>query len=93
MFQLLYCFFAIERGRRKMLNFNITRHPAAERVVQQLRETFPDFGPYHSQNDPVTTACQGFSCPKCPKSERQNALHRISPPYTSPTPRRSCKKV
>jgi len=23
MFQLLYCFFAIERGRRKMLNFNI----------------------------------------------------------------------
>jgi hypothetical protein len=41
----------------------------------------------------VTTACQGFSCPKCPKSKRQNALHRIPPPYTSPTPRRSCKKV
>ena len=45
-FQLLYCFFVIEHGRRKILHCNVTRHPTAEWVVQQLRETFPNAGPY-----------------------------------------------
>jgi hypothetical protein len=37
---LLYCFFVIEHGRRRILHFNLTRHPTAEWVVQQLREAF-----------------------------------------------------
>jgi transposase InsO family protein len=41
-FRLLYCFFAIDHGRRRILHFNVTAHPTAEWVVQQLRETFPD---------------------------------------------------
>jgi transposase InsO family protein len=45
-FQLLYCFFVIEHGRRKILHFNVTRHPTADWVVQQLREAFPEAGPY-----------------------------------------------
>jgi hypothetical protein len=45
-FKLLYCFFVIEHGRRRILHFNVTRHPTAEWVVQQLRETFPEAGPY-----------------------------------------------
>ena len=45
-FQLLYCFFVIEHGRRRVLHFNITRHPTAEWVMQQLREAFPEAGPY-----------------------------------------------
>jgi len=45
-FKLLYCFFVIEHGRRRVLHFNITRHPTAEWVVQQLREAFPEAGPY-----------------------------------------------
>ncbi len=45
-FQLLYCFFVIEHGRRRMLHFNVTRHPTAEWVVQQLREALPEAGPY-----------------------------------------------
>ncbi len=45
-FQLLYCFFVIEHGRRKVLHCNVTRHPSAEWVVQQLREAFPEAGPY-----------------------------------------------
>jgi transposase InsO family protein len=45
-FQLLYCFFVIAHGRRKILHFNVTRHPTAEWVVQQLREAFPEAGPY-----------------------------------------------
>ena len=39
-FQLLYCFFVIEHGRRKILHCNVTRRPAADWVIQQLREGF-----------------------------------------------------
>lgn len=45
-FRVLYCFFVIEHGRRKILHFNTTPHPSADWVVQQLREAFPDAGPY-----------------------------------------------
>jgi transposase InsO family protein len=45
-FQLLYCFFVIEHARRKILHFNVTRHPTAEWILQQLREAFPEAAPY-----------------------------------------------
>jgi hypothetical protein len=45
-FRLLYCFFVIEHERRKILHFNVTGHPTADWVVQQLREAFPEAGPY-----------------------------------------------
>lgn len=45
-FQLLYCFFVIEHDRRKILHVNVTRHPTADWVVQQLREAFPEAAPY-----------------------------------------------
>jgi putative transposase len=45
-FQLLYCFFVIEHGRRRILHFNVTDHPTAEWVVQQLRDAFPEADPY-----------------------------------------------
>src|SRR5215475_13304457 len=45
-FQLLYCFFVIEHARRRILHFNVTRHPSADWVVQQLRAAFPEAGSY-----------------------------------------------
>ena len=45
-FQLLYCFFVMEHGRRRLLHFNVTRHPTSDWVVQQLREAFAEAGPY-----------------------------------------------
>ena len=45
-FKLLYCFFVIEHRRRRILHFNVTCHPTAEWVVQQLREAFPEAAPY-----------------------------------------------
>jgi len=45
-FQSLYCFFVIEHGRRKILHCNVTRHPTADWVIQQLREAFPQAAPY-----------------------------------------------
>ena len=41
-FRLLYVWFAIDHGRRRILYFNITANPSARWVIQQLRETFPD---------------------------------------------------
>ena len=37
-FRVLYCFFVIEHGRRKMLHFNVTEYPTGSWIVQQLRE-------------------------------------------------------
>jgi len=40
-FRVLYCFFIIEHGRRRILHFNVTDHPTGAWIVQQLREAFP----------------------------------------------------
>ncbi len=45
-FHVLYCLFVIEHSRRRILHFNVTRHPNSDWVLQQLREAFPDAGPY-----------------------------------------------
>src|SRR5664280_1634611 len=40
-FGVLYCFFIIGHDRRRILHFNVTRHPTSIWIVQQLREAFP----------------------------------------------------
>jgi hypothetical protein len=40
-FGVLYCFFIISHHRRRILHFNVTRHPTTLWIVQQLREAFP----------------------------------------------------
>src|SRR5215831_10184234 len=40
-FQLLYCFFIISHDRRQIVQYNVTRHPTSNWIVQQLREAFP----------------------------------------------------
>ncbi len=41
-FRLLYVWFVIDHGRRRILHFNVTAHPTAPWVIQQLREAFSD---------------------------------------------------
>jgi transposase InsO family protein len=41
-FRLLYVWFVIDHGRRRIIHFNATLNPTAEWVIQQLREAFPD---------------------------------------------------
>ena len=41
-FRLLYVWFAVDHGRRRILHFNVTANPSARWVIQQFRETFPD---------------------------------------------------
>jgi hypothetical protein len=40
-FSVLYCFFVIGHDRRRILHFNVTKHPTSSWIVQQLREGFP----------------------------------------------------
>jgi putative transposase len=40
-FSVLYCFFVISHDRRRVLHFNVTRHPTSSWIVQQLRDAFP----------------------------------------------------
>jgi putative transposase len=45
-FGVLYCFFVIGHDRRRILHFNVTKHPTSMWIVQQLRQSFPfDSGP------------------------------------------------
>jgi transposase InsO family protein len=41
-FGVLYCFFVISHNRRRILRFNVTKHPTSSWVTQQLREAFPN---------------------------------------------------
>ena len=40
-FAVLYCLFVIGHEGRRILHFNITKHPAGQWIVQQLREALP----------------------------------------------------
>jgi transposase InsO family protein len=40
-FKLLHGFFVIHHDRRRILHINVTAHPTAQWVIQQLREAFP----------------------------------------------------
>jgi transposase InsO family protein len=40
-FDVLYCFFVISHDRRRILHFNLTKHPTSAWIIQQLREAFP----------------------------------------------------
>ncbi len=40
-FDVLYRFFVIAHDRRRILHWEVTRHPSSARGVQQLREAFP----------------------------------------------------
>jgi len=39
-FRVLYCFFVIEHGRRRIVHFSVTEHPTGPWIVQQLMEAF-----------------------------------------------------
>ena len=58
-FGVLYCFFVISHDRRRILHWEVTRHPSSTWVTQQLREAFPyDSAPKYLIFDRATN----FNC-------------------------------
>jgi hypothetical protein len=58
-FQLLYVWFVIDHGRRRVLHFNVTESPTACWVIQQLRDAFPNDPAHHFlvlDNDAIFSA-------------------------------------
>jgi len=47
-FTLLYVWFVIDHGRRRVLHVNVTAHPTSSWTIQQLRESFPQSTPSDS---------------------------------------------
>ena len=45
-FKILYVFIVVEHATRRILHFNITRHPTADWTLQQFREAIPGNHPY-----------------------------------------------
>jgi putative transposase len=76
-FQLLYVWFVIDHGRRRVLHFNVTAHPTAAWVMQQLRDGFPDF-PTHRylifDNDAVFSTELAHSISKLGIHPKRTAL-------------------
>jgi len=51
-FKLLFALIVLSHSRRKVLHFNITENPAAQRTAQQIVEFFPwDSAPKHLLRD------------------------------------------
>lgn len=45
-FKVLYVFIVVEHATRRILRFNVTRHPTADWTRQQFREAIPEDHPY-----------------------------------------------
>jgi putative transposase len=76
-FTLLYVWFALDHGRRRVLHFNVTAHPAAGWVIQQLRHAFSD-PPTHRylifDNDAIFSSEVSRSIARCGIYPRRTAL-------------------
>ena len=79
-FEVLYCFFNISHDRRRILHFNVTKHPTSMWVVQQLRQAFPfDYVPRFLIFD--RDAKYGLEVPVAARSMK---IHTVQTSYQSP---------
>jgi putative transposase len=61
-FRLLYVMIILARGRRKIVRFDVTQHPTAAWLSQQVIEAFPwDTAPHYLLRDRDASYCRVFS--------------------------------
>ncbi len=82
-FELLYVWFALDHGRRRVLHYNVTAHPTANWVIQQLRDAF---------SDPTVSTRPSAMPPKAalsriaPRTEPRSSVRPAWEAFTTDTP-------
>jgi hypothetical protein len=103
-FQVLYVFLVLAHERRRVVHFNVTAHPTADWVVQQLREAFPfDQAPQYLLRDRDRIFGSDFTKQVHRDGDRRSAfratvavatgLHRAADWDDSPRVHRACDRV
>ena len=83
-FSSLYCFLVISHDRRRILHFNITKHPTSSWIVQQLREAFP-FGSAPRFVIFDRDAKYGLEVPAAVRVNCDDVIQEITPATPYPT--------
>src|SRR5436309_11068010 len=87
-FGVLHCFFVISHDRRRILHFNITKHPTSSWIIQQLREAFP-FGAVPGFLLHDRAAKYGTEVPAAIRSLKINDVRtRVESPWQDGSPER-----
>jgi transposase InsO family protein len=79
-FGVLTCFFVIAHDRRRVLHFNVTRHPTSAWVAHQLREAFPyDAAPKYLIHDR-----DAIFCGEVMEAVKAIGIRPVRPSFKSP---------
>lgn len=88
-FNVLYVFIVVEHATRRILHFNVTRHPTADWTLQQFREAIPAD---HSYGYLIRDRDAKFSR-RLDKSLRRMRLQVIKTPVRSPKANAICERT
>lgn len=86
-FRILYVFVALEIGSRRLVHFDVTRHPTADWTLQQLREALPGDSAYKFLlNDRHKTFCLD-------QRIESWGIHVLRSPVRMPTANAHCERL
>jgi len=89
-FRLLYVWFLIDHGRRRIIHANVTASPTASWVVQQLRESLPDdLAPNYVvfDNDTRRRSRKRLASSACPRSSQARYRRQSNRSVSHPSER------
>jgi hypothetical protein len=88
-FQLVYVFFVMEIGTRRLRHFNVTRHPTADWTLQQLRECVAGDEGYRF----VIHDCDSIFSKELDASLKALGLSVLRTPYKTPQANSFCERL
>jgi putative transposase len=88
-FKVLYVFVVVEHASRRILHFNVTRHPTGDWTLQQLREAIPDD---HSYGFLIRDRDSKFS-QRLDESVRRLRLQVLKTPVRTPQANGLCERT
>jgi transposase InsO family protein len=88
-FRLIYVFVVMHHSSRRLLHFNVTKHPTADWTLQQLRQTFgPDEASHYFLHDRDSIFSEGLN-----RSIEAFGLRVLKSPPRSPKANALCERL